>query len=305
MNRRELLRSSGVAAAAFGLASLTGNFPMGWTAPADAPKRRLLVFTRSRGYEHDVVKRKSPNDLSLVETILTDVGAKNGFEVKCTKDGRVFVPEEIAKYDAFFFETTEDLTLEGGDNNPPMPKEGKKAFLEAIAGGKGFVGSHCATDTFHSPGDRFQNSAKDQIDPYIAMIGGEFIRHGAQQKSFMRVVDKEFPGAKDLNDFELMEEWYALKNFADNLHVILVQDTTGMTGDDYQRPNFPATWARTYDKGRVFYTSMGHRDDVWKNPLFQQLLLGALSWAFGNVKADVEPNLAKVAPKAGELPPKK
>ena len=58
----------------------------------------------------------------------------------------------------------------------------------------------------------------------------------------------------------------------------------------YQRPNFPMTWARNYGKGRVFYTSMGHREDVWSNPMYQGLLLGALGWATGRVEADIEPN---------------
>ena len=57
-----------------------------------------------------------------------------------------------------------------------------------------------------------------------------------------------------------------------------------MKGEDYQRPNFPATWARMHGKGRVFYTSLGHRDDVWTNPVFQNLLVGALSWATGQVE---------------------
>jgi len=46
---------------------------------------------------------------------------------------------------------------------------------------------------------------------------------------------------------------------------------------------------------------MGHREDVWENSIFQGLLLGGLSWAFGNVEADVTPNLEKVAPKAVDL----
>ena len=46
---------------------------------------------------------------------------------------------------------------------------------------------------------------------------------------------------------------------------------------------------------------MGHREDVWQNPIFQGLLLGGLSWAFGNIEADVTPNLDKAAPKASEL----
>ena len=71
---------------------------------------------------------------------------------------------------------------------------------------------------------------------------------------------------------------------------------------EYQRPRFPATWARLHHKGRVFYTSLGHRDDVWKNATFQQILLGGLSWSLGLVKADVAPNLKEAAPRAGELP---
>ena len=55
------------------------------------------------------------------------------------------------------------------------------------------------------------------------------------------------------------------------------------------------------NKGRVFYTSMGHREDVWTNPKFQQVLLGGLSWAARNVDADVAPNIAQVTPKANEL----
>jgi hypothetical protein len=73
-----------------------------------------------------------------------------------------------------------------------------------------------------------------------------------------------------------------------------------MKGAMYQRPSFPATWARMHGKGRVFYTSMGHREDVWTNPIFQQIVLGGIAWALGNVEADVTPNIATVTPKANE-----
>ena len=33
--------------------------------------------------------------------------------------------------------------------------------------------------------------------------------------------------------------------------------------------------------GRVFYTALGHRQEVWQDPRFQQHLLGALRWALG------------------------
>ncbi len=317
MNRRDKLVRTGAAALTLGLGD--SLFPRGWTTAADSPKRRLLMYTRSVGYEHDVVKRPNrlneklrnefglskDDKLSLAESIVIDLGKKHGFEVTATKDGRVFVGGDLDKYDAFVFETQGDLSKEGGDKEPPMPPEGKQALLKAIENGKGFVGFHCASDTFHSPGRSDQNQPPDKIDPYIAMVGGEFIVHGQQQEAWMRVVDKSFPGAKNLTDFELKEEWYALKNFAPDLHVILVQETKGMKDAMYQRPNFPATWARNHHKGRVFYSSMGHRDDVWKNQIFQNLLLGALSWVTKNVDTDVTPNIREVTPQADQLPSKK
>lgn len=296
MNRREMIVKLGAALA-------MARFPFGWIARGDAPKRRVLFFTKSSGHEHGPIKR-SGDQLSYAEQIVTDLGTKKGFDVTATKDGRVFTADNLAKYDVYFFYTTGDLTKPGTDQNPPMSAEGKAAFLDAIKRGKGFVGVHSATDTFHTPGDRYKNYG-DQCDPYIAMIGAEFIRHGAQQKSKMIAVDRKFPGFGDLNDgFELLEEWYSFKEFAKDPHVLLVQETKGMQGAVYQRAPYPATWARRHDKGRVFYTSMGHREDVWINPIFQSILLGGLSWAAGNVEADVTPNIEKVTPNYNEIPPK-
>ena len=56
-----------------------------------------------------------------------------------------------------------------------------------------------------------------------------------------------------------------------------------------------------HGKGRVFYTSLGHREDVWSSQIFEQLLLGGLSWALGRLEADITPNLEQVAPQANEF----
>jgi type 1 glutamine amidotransferase len=299
MNRREMLIQCAPAALALG--TVLNRFA--WAAPKDAPRKRVLMYTRSVEFEHDCVRRKKGQKLSLAENIVTELGSKHGFDVVCEKDGRVFLSNDFPKFDGFVFETQGDLTAEKcKDGSPPMPAEGKKALLKAIASGKGFVGCHCASDTFHSEGRRNRNQDRDKLDPYIAMLGGEFIKHGRQQKAWQRVADNKFPGLKGVEDFELHEEWYALKNFAADLHVILVQDTKGMVDAEYQREKFPATWARMHEKGRVFFTSMGHRDDVWKNELFQKILLGGLSWSLGLVNADIPPNLKDACPKAGELP---
>jgi type 1 glutamine amidotransferase len=264
--------------------------------------RKVLFFTKSSGFEHSVVKRDG-DKLGLAETVFTDLGKKHGFEVMVTKDGGVF-DKDLAGYDVFFFYTSGNLLDPGTDKHPPMTAKGKEALLDAVKGGKGFMGSHCASDTFHSPGNRSETQASP--DPYIAMLGGEFIRHGPQQKARVRVIDQAFPGQKSAGpSFEIQEEWYSNKNFAPDLHVLHVLETKGMEGDDYERPPFPLSWARMHGKGRVFFTSLGHREDVWTSPMFQEMLTGAVAWCAGDAKADVTPNLKEAAPENGALPPER
>jgi len=292
MKRRDLLKAA--SAAAVGLA----GFPFGWVAAADTKKQKVLYFTRSAGFQHSVVGRQD-GQLSHSEKALTEMGQWAGFEVECTKDGRVF-DGDLDQYDVIAFYTSGDLTRPNKRETPPMTPEGKQNLLSAIAAGKGFVGFHAASDSFHSEGPRHETQT--ELDPYIAMLGGEFVVHGNQQEASL-IITSRFPGAGNLGCAEgisFFEEWYALKNFAEDLHVILVQETELMSGQCYQRPNFPCTWARLHGRGRVFYTSLGHREDIWTNPFFQTITLGGMAWAMGNVDYDVKPNIDKVTPEANQ-----
>ncbi|MEX0710793.1 MAG: ThuA domain-containing protein [Pirellulales bacterium] len=298
MKRRQMLLTTGMAA--LGLS----HFPLRWARAEPAKKRKLLMFTKSSGFEHSSCKREGDN-LAHNERVMTELGRQHNFEVTATKDGRIF-DSDLDAYDAFFFYTTGDLTQAGNDKTPPMSPQGKERLLAAVAAGKGFLASHCGADTFHSAG-HLEGRARERqtdVDPYIAMLGGEFISHGPQQVARMVVTAKEFPGCGELGEsFEINDEWYSLKNFTDDLHVILVQDTQGMDGKDYQRPPYPATWARLHGKGRVFYTSMGHREDVWTDERFQQLVLGGLAWAVGDAEFEPGPNMNEVTPGAHVMPP--
>jgi type 1 glutamine amidotransferase len=304
-----MILRTGAAALGLGLAGCT-SFDR--SDSASAKPRKVLFFTKSSGYEHSVIKSVNGQP-SFAQQILTELGPKHGIEFTFSKDGSLFTPEYLAQFDAYFFYTTGNLTEAGKDKNPPMTPEGKAAFLDAIKRGKGFIGTHSATDTFHTgeredmPADQVPTRDKnygDAADPYVRMIGAEFIHHDKQQVAAMRVADPKFPGFKDrAPEFKLMEEWYSLKDFSSNLHVILVQETAGMEGQHYQRPPYPATWARMHGKGRVFYTSMGHREDVWTNPIYQEMLFGGIAWAVRNVNADITPNLLQAAPDCMTLPP--
>lgn len=302
MNRREMILGTAAATVTLGLFGCA-NEPS-----ADRRPKKILFFSKSSGYEHSVIKRKD-GQLSFAEKILADLAPKHGVEFTFSKDGSLFTPEYLAGFDAYFFYTTGDLTWAGTDKNPPMSPAGKAALIDAVRAGKGFIGTHAASDTFHTnePSGKEDRPGRynfygDKTDPYLQMLGGEFIIHAKQQKAKMHVVDPKFPGMPSA-DFECMEEWYSLKEFKPNLHALLVQETGGMEGAPYQRAPYPATWARLHGKGRVFYTSLGHREDVWTNPIFQDLLFGGIAWSVRQVNANIAPNLAVATPRAGEIPP--
>jgi prepilin-type N-terminal cleavage/methylation domain-containing protein len=308
MNRREMILRTGTAALGLTLTSWPFN------SPAESGRaRKVLFFSKSSNFEHAVIKRRNGQP-SFVEKLLAETGPKHRIEFTFSKDGSLFTPEYLAQFDAFMFYTSGDLTAVGKDGNPPMSPAGKAAFLDAIKNGKGFIGVHSATDTFHTGETaetdtnrprtwRYRNLG-DKADPYTRMIGAEFIIHSVQQVATMGVPDPHFPGFENCSPgFQLMDEWYSHTDFSKDLHVLLVQETKGMTGIPYQRPPYPATWARHHGQGRVFYTSMGHREDVWTNPIFQEILFGGITWAAGKTEAAVAPNIASVAPRCWELPP--
>jgi hypothetical protein len=301
-SRRQFVKTGAVVAAS---ATLPSNV-------FAARKKSLLVFTKSSGWEHDVVKRVD-GKLSIVEQAITSLATKQGFDVTATKDGGVFDSKDFHKYAAVLFFTTGDLTTVGTDKNPAMSSQGKQSLLDAIHDGLGFVGVHAASDTFHTPPDPEDSSNRyiahrDKSDPYLRMLGGEFITHGSSprlQTTNIIVNDPKFPGLEGVaSPFSFNDEWYSLKDFRTDLHVILTLDTNGMSGKPYERPPYPMTWARMEGKGRVFYTAIGDRPENWSNALFLNLLGGGIRWAIRDTSASLDQNLTLVAPGYNVIPPK-
>jgi uncharacterized protein len=275
---------------------------------APAAKHKILFFSKSSGFEHSVISWKNGQP-SYAEKVLLELGAKNGWEFEFSKDGSKFSKEYLAQFDAVFFYTTGDLCSEGTDKQPPMTLAGKQALFDYVKSGKGFIGTHSASDTFHTDNEskkgpeRYLNHG-EKADAYVHFLGAEFIKHGAQQVAKNTVTDPKFPGFEKVGaEYGFQEEWYSLKDFNSDIHVLSVIDAPAMTGKEYERPAYPSTWARKEGAGRVWYTAMGHREDVWTNPTFQEILIGGVKWALGDVQAEVPANLKETAPGAMTNPP--
>src|SRR5205085_4258375 len=108
MNRRELLVRSGTVALGLALGQWSSAF-------ADESKaRKVLFFSKSSNFEHSVIKRKDGQP-SYVEKLLAELGPKRAMEFTFSKDGSLFTPEYLAKFDAYMFYTTGDLLAAGKD----------------------------------------------------------------------------------------------------------------------------------------------------------------------------------------------
>jgi hypothetical protein len=237
------------------------------TAEAETPKN-LLVVTVTKGFRH--------SSIPTAERILEKIGKESGdFKVDYVRNDSDMASKmtvsSLEKYDGVFFaNTTGDLPL-------PSPD----AFMNWIKSGKGFMGAHSATDTFHG------------YLPFIDMIGGEFLTHGRQAEVEALIEDSKHPACSHLGkSWKLKDEIYILKSFhKETVHGILTLDKYPMDGSKRQGlpGNHPIAWSKNYGNGRVFYTSFGHREDVWENPIYQKHLLGGIRWALGMVEADAAP----------------
>jgi type 1 glutamine amidotransferase len=196
-------------------------------------------------------------------------------------------PANLKAYDAvLFLSTTGDLPL-------PDPQ----GFVDWVASGKGFIGVHAAADTFHKTG-RFPG-----FPPYVAMLGGAFRTHGPQVTVDVVKEDKTHPATKPLPaKWTVFDEIYEFKDYTRaRVHGLASLEKHPQTKTVEHNG---VAWARNQGKGRVFYTSLGHREDVWdpahagdakggrKNPpevakQFQEHLLGGILWALKLVPGEV------------------
>ena len=233
-------------------------------AAASEPARRaapprVLYVTHSAGFKHAV--------LPLSEQILPELGRRSGsFEATVSSDPAVLAAENLRNYAAVIFYTTGEL---------PIDDARKRALIEFVRGGRGFVGIHSATDTFY------------KWPEYRELVGAYFDDHPWHQEVTIRVEDRQHPATAHLPEhFTLNDEIYQFRDWSRaSVHVLLSLDVASV---DLKNPavkrtdkDFALAWIHQFGKGRSFYTALGHEPDVWRDPRFQQHLVGGIQWAIG------------------------
>jgi uncharacterized protein len=232
-----------------------------------AGKRRVLYFTQTESYRHETI-------LPLGLQVLKELGAKdNAFDVDTCDDCTKWTPAYFAPYDAI---------VSYGSGELPLTDANKQALLDAIRGGKAFVGIHSATWMCY----------KTQWPAYNEMLGGFFASHPWNQTVRVIVEDKVHPATAHLGDaFEIKDEIYLFAQWdRAKTHVLLSMDNASVDaakGESVRKDrDYGLAWCHPYGKGRVFYTAFGHYPEVWKDPRFQTHLRNGILWALGDVAGE-------------------
>jgi type 1 glutamine amidotransferase len=236
------------------------------SAPPEA--RTVLVYTKNQ-----VAKGLFVHDnIAASSAALQKLGKDNGFSVEVSEDPAIFTSAKLKKYRAIVFNNTNNEIFE--------TEEQKAAFQAFIRSGGGVVGLHSATGSMRKW-------------PYFwQVMGGKFARHAKFQKFTLIVKDAKHPSTTHLPaTFEWSDEFYYVDNIPDGRHVLLVGDLKHV--DDPGKDKFPGTafgdeyplaWTQTFDGGRQFYTSLGHKIEHYSDPRLTSHILGGLLWVMGDSK---------------------
>jgi uncharacterized protein len=172
-----------------------------------------------------------------------------------------------------------------GHRDVPIDSKQKAELLSFVKDdGKGFVAAHTATTAF--------------LDwpEFGELLGGRYDGHpwGSATGTVINE-DPAFPATRHFGaaPFVFADEFYQAKEYSrDKIRVLMRLDVSKMppNGEVHRTDgDFPLVWAKTYGRGRVFYSALGHAASTWDNRDVQIMYLEALKWALGLTEGDASP----------------
>jgi type 1 glutamine amidotransferase len=244
-----------------------------------AQPRKVLVLSLTKGFRH--------GHIPLSATAFEMMGRKTGaFEATLTDDISYFAPDKLKGFDAVLFNSNTGEIFEGRDDL-------MAALLDFVKGGKGVVGVHAVAD------------CSKKFKEFGNMMGGCFNSHPKQDgkilfKMAVKLDEPRHPLLEAFKgqDFEITEEIFQFREpyARANLRVLLSVDSAKMTLDANSQKqkdgDYPVSWIRACEKGRVFYCALAHERSTFWNPAILQYYLDGIQFATGDLKLDA----AGVAP---------
>lgn len=269
--------------------------------PITEPKksRKALLYSATAGARHGSI----PVGQHALKKMAESSGA---YELVVSDDPVHFERDNLKQFDAvillnstgnFFMPNTRGETSLrdqfSDDEWAELEKRDAKLIgnlIDYVRNGGGLVGIHAATDAYYGNWD-FRN-----------MIGGTFWGHPwtAGQQVMIEIEDSEHelmnPVFGDTKQLSLKEEIYQFnKPYSRERLRVLLRLNPELSETPQSEPrrkdgDFAVAWARSEEKGRVFYTSIGHRHEHFWNPLILKHYLAGIQFATGDLEADMTPS---------------
>jgi len=210
----------------------------------------VLVFTKTAAFRHDSIP------VAIEE--FGKLAKAKGFNVSFTEDSEWFTDEKLEKFDVIaFVNTTGDVLNEAQQN----------VMHRFMVKGHGFIGIHAAADTEYD------------WPWYGSCVGAYFKGHPAIQPADIKIDDRKHPTTAHLPAiWKRTDEWYNYRaNPRASVKVLASLDESSYKGGD-MGGDHPITWCHPVDKGRAWYTGLGHTAETYREPLFQEMLWRAIQW---------------------------
>lgn len=259
------------------IAKITAAMPAKAVAEPKQP-RKMLVFWRCETFFHTVIP--------VANEALKIMGEKTGaFQVTVvTDDYSVFNAETLKQFDVICLNNTTSLKFD-----PQATPERCKALMDFVQSGKGLVGIHAAADNFY------------QFPEAQEMMGNKFTAHpwGAGSTVAIKIDQPDHPLTAPFQGktFKVKDEIYRtappLYN-REKQFVLMSLDMTDpatrdMRGVIESDKDTGITWIKEVGKGRLFYCSLGHNDEIFMNtPILEHYLRG-IQFAAGDFPVPTKP----------------
>ena len=214
------------------------------------PVVRVLMLTATAGFRHD--------SIPTAREALTSLGPANGFTITATEDLSAFTTSNLSNYDLVMFANT--------SGELPLSVDQQNALVAFVNAGKGFIGTHSATDTLYG------------WPEYGRLVGAYFSEHPWTQQGRVIVEDASHPAAGVRDPFTLEEEFYTFREHPRNRVQVLMRldaASVGATGD------YPLAWTQSFGGGRSYYNALGHFPATWRDARFQAQIVAAIKWTGG------------------------
>jgi len=227
--------------------------------PGGLAGKSVLIYTRNgEGYVHDNIE-------ASVEA-LEEICAGMGISTEHTDDPEIFEKLRLKNFDAIIFSNS--------NNEAFLNERQRENFKAYIRSGKGFMAVHSAI------------ASERQSDWFGQMTGGKFVRHPKLQSFDIKVIDGGHVSTAHLPKvWKWEDECYYTNRLNPAIRVLLAVDLTTLNdpkkseypGDVYG-DLFPLAWCHIFEGSRVFYTSLGHKINYYKDENFRKHLQGGIVW---------------------------